>query len=296
MRQSVLREPVIHFLVLGSLIFAVFHWLSDESDASDQRTIIVDEAAILEFMQYRSKFFDSEAVRRRFFGFSEQRRKLIVKQFVREEALYRRALDYGFDQGDYVIRLRLVQKMDFTAEGLAIDHAEIADDAVRAHYQANLVEYTESATTSFVHVFHSLSKNGVSLATSKSSALLDRLNAQGVTLEQASQYGDRFPYHVNYVEKTLEQVTDHFGMAMARQLFSLPVNRQQWQGGFQSEHGSHLVLMADSNPARVPEFAEVAGQVLVDLRNQIKSRHHKEYIDEVLGHYRVEIDPGLLSN
>ena len=85
-------------------------------------------------------------------------------------------------------------------------------------------------------------------------------------------------------------------MAMARQLFSLPVNRQQWQGGFQSEHGSHLVLMADSNPARVPEFAEVAGQVLVDLRNQIKSRHHKEYIDEVLGHYRVEIDPGLLSN
>jgi len=292
----VLREPVIHFLVLGSLIFAVFHWISGESDASDKRTIIVDEAAILEFMQYRSKSFDREAARQRFFGFSDQRRKQIVEQFVREEALYRRALDYGFDQGDYVIRLRLVQKMDFTAEGLAIDHTEIADAAVKEHYQANIAEYTESATISFVHVFHSFSKNGVGLATSKSVALMERLNAQGVTLEHAARYGDRFPYHVNYVEKTLEQVTDHFGLAMARQLFSLPVNRQQWLGGFQSEHGRHVVLVVASDPARIPEFTEVAGQVLVDLRNQIKSHQQKKYIDEVLAHYQVEIDPGLLGN
>lgn len=296
MKQSVIREPVIHFLVLGCLIFAVFHWLSGEGNASDNRTIIIDEAAILEFMQYRSKSFDPQAARQRFFGFSEDRREQIVEQFVREEALYRRALDYGFDQGDYVIRRRLVQKMDFIAEGLAIDHTEIGDDALRDHYQTHLTEYTESATISFVHVFHSLSKHGADLAASRSSALLDRLNAQNVTLEHASRYGDRFPYHVNYVEKTLEQVADHFGLGMARQLFSLPVNGQQWQAGFQSEHGSHLVLMVDSKPARTPEFSEVAGQVLVDLRHQIKSGHQQKYIDEVLEHYQVEIAPGLLSN
>jgi hypothetical protein len=55
-------------------------------------------------------------------------------------------------------------------------------------------------------------------------------------------------------------------------------------------------LVVASDPARIPEFTEVAGQVLVDLRNQIKSRQQKKYIDEVLAHYQVEIDPGLLGN
>ena len=222
--------------------------------------------------------------------------KQIVEQFVREEALYRRALDYGFDQGDYVIRRRLVQKMDFMAEGLAMDHTEIADDALKGHYLANLDDYTESATISFAHVFYSFSKNGEVLAASKSSALQARLNADQVTLENASRYGDRFPYHVNYVEKTREQIRDHFGLEMARDLFALPVNRQHWQGNFKSDHGNHLVLKVDHTPARVLKLTEVEGQVRVDLRNQIKSRNQKKYVNEVLEDYQVKIEPGLLGS
>jgi len=295
-KQSLLREPVIHFLILGCLIFGVYYWISGASATLDNDTILVDEASILEFMQYRSKSFDPQAARQRFFAFSDAGRKQIVEQFVREEALYRRALDYGFDQGDYVIRRRLVQKMDFMAEGLAMDHTEIADDALKGHYLANLDDYTESATISFAHVFYSFSKNGEVLAASKSSALQARLNADQVTLENASRYGDRFPYHVNYVEKTREQIRDHFGLEMARDLFALPVNRQHWQGNFKSDHGNHLVLKVDHTPARVLKLTEVEGQVRVDLRNQIKSRNQKKYVNEVLEDYQVKIEPGLLGS
>ena len=41
MRQW-MREPLLHFLVLGSLLFAVDHWIAGRAD--DPRTIVVDAA------------------------------------------------------------------------------------------------------------------------------------------------------------------------------------------------------------------------------------------------------------
>ncbi|MEC8819281.1 MAG: hypothetical protein VYA08_00175, partial [Pseudomonadota bacterium] len=138
MKQSLFREPVMYFLFLGGVIFAAYYWASDGAGVADKNTINVDEVALLEFMQYRSKSFDPQAARDRFFNFSGPARQQVIEQFVREEALYRRALDFGFEQGDYVIRRRLVQKMDFIAEGLVFDQSALRDDAIMDHYLAHL--------------------------------------------------------------------------------------------------------------------------------------------------------------
>jgi hypothetical protein len=287
---------VIYFLFLGGLIFAAYHWTSDDAGDTDINAINVDEAALLEFMQYRSKSFDPQAARDRFFSFSGPARQQVIEQFVREEALYRRALQFGFEQGDYVIRRRLVQKMDFIAEGLAIDQSQLREEAIKQHYLANLTQYSQPATISFAHVFFSSSKHSAALAETKAIALLARLNAQELGLEHASQFGDRFPYQINYVEKSRPQVADHFGAEMAAELFALVVQPKRWQGVVQSEHGSHLVVVAGRKPAHTADFEVVSGRVLVDLRNQIKRSNQQRYIDQVIEEYQVSIDPALLAN
>jgi len=295
-KQSLFREPVMYFLFLGGVIFAAYYWVSDEAGVTDKNTINVDEVALLEFMQYRSKSFDPQAARQRFFNFPGPARQQVIEQFVREEALYRRALDFGFEQGDYVIRRRLVQKMDFIAEGLVFDQSALRDDAIMDHYLAHLAQYTQPATISFAHVFYSASKHGVVVAAAKAADLLEALNDQKLGLEHAAQFGDRFPYHINYVEKSQPQVADHFGAAMATEVFALPVQPVRWQGVIKSEHGSHLVVVAENKPARTPDFEEVAGRVLVDLRNQIKRTNQQHYIDQVIADFQVRIDPQLLAN
>ena len=74
------------------------------------------------------------------------------------------------EQGDYVIRRRLVQKMDFIAEGLVFDQSALRDDAIMDHYLAHLAQYTQPATISFAHVFYSASKHGVAVAAAKAAA------------------------------------------------------------------------------------------------------------------------------
>ncbi|MEC8819965.1 MAG: hypothetical protein VYA08_03645, partial [Pseudomonadota bacterium] len=80
------------------------------------------------------------------------------------------------------------------------------------------------------------------------------------------------------------------------EVFALPVQPVRWQGVIKSEHGSHLVVVAENKPARTPDFKEVAGRVRVDLRNQIKRTSQQHYIDQVIADFQVRIDPQLLAN
>src|SRR5262249_27850635 len=113
-----LREPLVHFVLIGALLFTAFE-LIQPSTAADNRTIGVDRNAIITFMQYRSNAFEAELFNKQFEELSEKQRQALVNQYVREEALYREALAMGLEQEDYIIRQRLIQKLEFLIDDTA---------------------------------------------------------------------------------------------------------------------------------------------------------------------------------
>ena len=52
-----LREPLMHFLALGLVLFALFALVSPGEQDPDDEVIVVDRDALLRFFQYRSKAF-----------------------------------------------------------------------------------------------------------------------------------------------------------------------------------------------------------------------------------------------
>src|SRR5690606_15059644 len=118
---TLLRQPLLHFLALGVLLFALYDWRvgdAPESDAS-ARHIVVTREALLDFIQYRARAFDDAAAVAQLDSMSAEQREALIDEYVREEALYREALALGMEQGDYIIRQRLVQKVEFLLENLA---------------------------------------------------------------------------------------------------------------------------------------------------------------------------------
>jgi hypothetical protein len=105
------REPLVHFLGIGALVFAL-HGAGETAPTTPGETVITVAPAQVE--RLAAQF---EAAWRR--SPSRQEIAALVEDHVREEIYYREALALGVDRDDTVIRRRLRQKMEFLGEGAA---------------------------------------------------------------------------------------------------------------------------------------------------------------------------------
>ena len=54
------KDPLLHFLLLGTFIFVANGLLNQQNPTADPRTIVVNRGDLLTFMQYRSKAFNEK--------------------------------------------------------------------------------------------------------------------------------------------------------------------------------------------------------------------------------------------
>jgi hypothetical protein len=286
--RTILKEPLLHFLVAGAALFVLFDAVSPDAPADlGENVIRVDRAALLTFIQYRSRAFKPDAAAARLDAMPEVERRRLIDDYVREAALHRKARALGMDANDYIIKRRMIQKVEFLAQGFADAAASPDEKSVKAYYEANKKDYYVQPSVTFTHVFFDAKKRGAEAAAA--SAKLERLNGDGVHFADAPRHGDRFPYHVNYVERTPDFVASHFGPAMARDVFKLKADDRVWRGPFRSPYGIHLVLVSKSLPGRIPTLEEVRTRVFDDARRAQARMRSKAAIDEIVSDYDVRI-------
>ena len=143
--RQILREPLLHFLVVGGILLGIYR-LSHQAgmDVARDKTIVVDKETLLSFLQYRSKAFETEYFSRELDALSQEERKSLVDQYIEEEMLYREAKSLGLEQGDYVIRQRLVQKMRYLIDDITEGGGEPSDAVLNDYLQKHREIYTLS--------------------------------------------------------------------------------------------------------------------------------------------------------
>ena len=206
-----------------------------------------------------------------------------VADFVREEVLYREALALGLDRDDLVVRRRLVQKMEMLAlrDGPGISEADLMD-----HYLAHRADYAVPESVSFRHVFFSAAARGAGAHAAAGAALAD-LRDGGAS--GASGLGDPPPMPPEVSDWTRPMVEARFGPGFAASVFE--AGPGGWSGPVASAYGYHLVLVTRRAPARVPDFAEVAGRIATDLDAARRAGALDRIYASVRDAYQVEIEP-----
>lgn len=293
MMQSLLRDPLLHFLLAGAAVFGAWYALNPADASSDPHIIRVNRAALLQFVQFRTRSFDSQAAARRLDLASDEAFAELVREYAREEALYRAAQEMGLDADDYVMRQRSVQKVEYLAEGVTVDIAPPERMTLQAYLSAHAERYRQPETITFTHVFFSTRARSPDEARQLATAALRTLNAEAVPFAQATRFGERFAYQVNYVERMRDDIAGHFGTAMADALFALTPDASTWQGPFGSPHGSHLVLVTQRTSARDPALSEIEDRVRVDWLAEQARRRKEAFIERLLDGYTIDVDPAL---
>src|SRR5580704_19189271 len=145
--MRILREPLLHFLLIGGLLFATYSWLrrgaGDDAAPAEVR-ITASEVAWLK--ETWSRQWQREPTRDELRG--------LVTDFLKEELLAREARSLGLDQNDTIVRRRLAQKLEFLVQDTS-RLAEPTEEDLRRFYKASPERFQTDAHISFTHVFFS---------------------------------------------------------------------------------------------------------------------------------------------
>ncbi len=285
--KKILRDPLVHFLVLGLGLFVLFGLVASDDATYDSKVINVDRDALLTFVQYRSRAFQPQAAAARLDGMSEEELERLISDYVREEALHREAKALGVDKNDYVIKRRMIQSIEFITDGFVTAAVEVSDEDVAAYYETNREAYYVNPFVTFTHVFFNGERHSRDEAFALASAKLAELNKDRVPFSHAPRHGDRFPYFLNYVERDPQFVASHFGLPMSEQVFALEASDATWHGPFESENGLHLVLLTRKAEGRYPDLAEVEAIARDDAEREAIAKQKDKAIQAIVDTYEV---------
>jgi hypothetical protein len=285
----ILQQPLLHFLVLGALLFVFLREPESalESGAED-RLIRVDRQSLLDYLQYQAKAFEPTLFGERLAAMSEQELERVIQNFVREEALYREALRMRMEEGDYIIKQRLVQKVEFLLENTLAEAVAPSEEALDGFYRERIAEYEVAPVYSFTHVFFDAGRGGMDEALQRAKAAQSRVAR--LRFDEASQLGDRFPFLQNYVERTQDFVVNNFGADFIDSLQALEPSDTEWRGPLASRYGYHFVMLIARQPATTPPLAEIRERVLDDYRYEAIVRSRQQAEQEVIAGYQVVVD------
>ena len=284
-----MQEPLVHFLAAGLGLFVLFGIVHRGAPDDDPTTIVVDEEALLTFVQYRLKAFNPDLAKDKLASLSDDELERLIDDFVREEVLHREAVALGLDEQDYVIRRRLVQKLEFITEGFAEAGAKPDEASLQRYFDEHASDYYVDPFVTFTHVFFDTEDSPREKAQAAAEKKLAELNRESTPFTDAPKHGDRFLYHVNYVERTPDYVISHFGAPMAKAVFELEPNDFVWRGPFDSPYGVHLVLLITNEPGREPTLAEIADRVREDYRRSLVKDETERAISDIVDSYEVEV-------
>ncbi len=291
MLLKIVKDPLAHFLALGLGLFLLFGLLNpDAGDSNDPKLIRVDRDALLTLIQFRAKTFQPEMAEARLESLSQEQLQSLIDDYVREEALYREAIALGLDANDYIIKRRMIQKIDFITQGFADVTIQIGNDDLKAYYDTNRDRYREQAFITFTHVFYSTEHRTAAEAEALAEEKLAMLQSDAALFSDAPKHGERFPYGVNYVERTHDYVKSYFGGDMVSALFSLDPADGVWRGPFLSPHGAHLVMVVKRKDARHPPLDEVRDRVAADLTSERRKALSEKVIKAIVDTYKIEVD------
>lgn len=281
---------MLHFLLISLALFALYTVASTGGDRSPE-TISVDREALINFMQYRHRSFERDRFERLLDEMEPGELDRVTSQFVAEEAMFREAKAMRLDESDYVTRMRLVQQLEYLTKAAISNSYELAQEDLERFYEVHKDEYFIEPTVTFAHVFLSRTNRSAEALEKTAAELGAHLEENKVGFSEASRQGDRFLYHVNYVEKGFGHLASHFGQQMASSLMALKADANGWQGPFESVHGVHYVLMPRQTAGYQPALTEVIAKVRDDAYQAEMARRHQDAVDAIVERYVVVRKP-----
>lgn len=273
--RSWLREPLLHFLLIGAALLAIFAWTgADDAPGSSRITVTAGQVEQL------VAGFDRTWRRPP----DEAELKGLIDEYVREEIAYREAIALGLDRDDTVIRRRLRQKVEFLAEEAAFAESP-TEQELRVWYERHADEFRIEPRVAFRQVYLDPSRSpdhGRRVAD-----LLARLRAAGPQADVAG-LGDASMIEPDQRLMAQDEVARLMGPEFAAAVVVLGPG--QWAGPVASGYGDHLVLVTERVAGQAAAFEQVRPLLEREVLAERRRRELDRVYEDLLERYSVTVE------
>jgi hypothetical protein len=256
-----LREPLLHFIVLGGVLFGVDHLLATR--AGDPRVIVVDAQvdaqAIKVFKDARGHDPNSEEL------------YALRKVWLDNEVLYREGIALGLEKGDSAIRERVIFKaLSMVDAGVKLPPYN--ERVLRDWFESHRAKYDEPARFDFDEA----------VITGDKSEAAARAFAAALN---AGTPGDVEAGLRVFTARPHDNILQSYGAEFATGLEVAPVDTWQALG---SKGGFRVVRLRVQTPPKPARFDELQGVVLQDWTDAVLSEQRSAAVRALARKYTVK--------
>jgi hypothetical protein len=277
MLRSLIREPLVHFLLLGAALFALDAWLRPAAAPAGTTEIVVSEARVRNLAQNFRRTWQRPPTREELDG--------LVESYVREDVLYREALALGLDRDDAIIRRRMQQKMEFVSDEAAA-LARPTDEELEAYLKAHAETFRVEPRATFVQVYLDPRKRGPTLQ-ADAKRLRETLERAGPTADPARAGDALMLLEARYEDVPQSELARLFGAEFAQALVKQPIGA--WVGPIASGYGVHLVRVEALTPGGVPALNDVRPLVEREWANAKRQALARAFYEKLRAKYAVTV-------
>ena len=274
--NKLLKDPLLHFLLIGALLFLVFELIKSPT-GNQENTITITRGDIEAIQANFTRTWQRPP--------TESELESLIEEMVREEIAYREAVAMGLDQGDSVIRRRLRMKMELLVEDVA-GLAPPTDEDLEKYLAENRESFRQQPQVSFMHVFLNSDKRGSGVE-NDAREILAKLSDQGPEADPES-YSDPNMLPKELPLYYIQDIGRLFGVEFSRQI--LEVEPGAWTGPVWSSYGLHLVYVRERIEGRDPDLAEVRKEVEREWSAQRRKEFKQETYKKLRERYTVTIE------
>ena len=267
-------QPIIHFLVIGLLVFVITDWRQNslENASTD---IQISEATVMRL----GKLWEARYKRLP----TDDELGLLIEDHVKEEIFYREALKLGLDKDDVIIRRRLAQKYSFLSS--IEEESNTPNKAtLKAWYELNADKYKKPNLYSFSHIFFKQGRE----AEPRAVLLLKNFQSSPTKQDSWAEYGDVFMLERQFHYQTQKEVFDTFGHGFA---IAVVKNGDTgvWVGPYNSVFGTHLIKVSKHQHGFLPPLQRIRDKVLKDYVSSAQDRSAMTTYQSLRAQYDVSL-------
>lgn len=262
-----LREPLLHFVVLGALLFGVDHFIAGQTD--DPHTIVLDAVV------------DNEA--KQIFGASrgrppnDEELRALRQVWLDNEVLYREGLALGLDEGDKAIRERVIFKA-LSVIDAGTKRPPYDEQVLRDWFEKNRAKYDEPARYDFQEAVLAGESSEAAVR-----AFVSALNSGTAPDVEAGLRVFTGRPHGNLVQS--------YGTEFAAALEASP--QGEWRA-LQSKDGWRAMRLESHTVAKPADFEQLRGVVLQDWTDATMAEQRSAAVRAWAKKYTIKI--GEASN
>jgi hypothetical protein len=256
------REPLVHFILLGGVLFAADYALASRED--DPRVIVIDREvdaqAIKVFTEARGRVPDEEEL------------FALRRVWLDNEVLYREGMALGLDKGDKAIRERVIFKA-LSVVDANVRKPEIDAAGLRQWFETHRSRYDEPARYDFEE------------------AVIAGKRTDDVVRAFANSLNAGTPGEIDaglrvFTRRPHENIVQSYGAEFAAALEASPAG--EWRA-LQSKDGLRVMRLKSVTPPKPAAFEDFAGIVYQDWTDSVMAEQRSDAVRSLARKYQVKV-------